>query len=709
MSKKLLVFVLCFLTATQIVTAQYSLRVLNPQRGTSSTQGMITSPEITVSPQGAYAQIEMTFTIGTMPNSYYKTTDSLEAVMEFDLPDGSFIHDSWLWLDNQHIIKADVVEKNRAVSIYEGIVQRRRDPSLLVKTGVSSYKLNVYPMKTTYPRTVKIVYFTPVNWQYDKATVELPWQLFASSIVKPDLDLTINYDVDFSSPSLTTGNYSSYKQSGVPGADKLKIPAAAYDSDYIGLKYNISSQDVQLYTYPTSGQEGIYQLIVPSSVYGVHTNTNTVFVIDHPETNYSIYTLEQVKQYLKATLLNNYSDRDSFNIMYESNGVVVKAFSSWEAVTNTAVNTAINSIGKVSNVKGKYEDLITSSLSFCATKSATDAQVVLLSNNRDYSKDQAAVDVMFNKIKNAVGTFKNKVHVVNYSTYNLIVSSASYSANDIWYSKLVLASNGTLNKYNALTRTIENGRYVYKYDLSVPQVLSELAHNSGLSTSSYNVDVDVQNGFTFSEYNLRPVNRINLSKHYVETGKYTGSIANGTAVKVQAIAGGNTVNVNSTVNVIKPGSSELVQGWVHNYISELIGANNGAFTQEIIDSSINNRVLCDLTAFLATDKGDTIATNFNANPNWLTIPVADVKNDTKFKCYPNPFSGALTIEFAKEAEKLEVFDLMGREVFVADVSGSNGVYKWNGRDMSGNDLAKGMYMIVVSSADSKHVIKVMKM
>src|SRR5690606_645830 len=108
------------LTATT-VTAQYSLTVADPNSNSvARTQGIITSPEITVTPNGAYAKIEMTFTFNAQ--SSYKATDNLEAVLLFDLPPGSFIHDSWLWLNEQVIIQADVVEKNRAIAIYRGIV-----------------------------------------------------------------------------------------------------------------------------------------------------------------------------------------------------------------------------------------------------------------------------------------------------------------------------------------------------------------------------------------------------------------------------------------------------------------------------------------------------------------------------------------------------------------------------------------------------------
>ncbi|MBW7914581.1 MAG: hypothetical protein H3C54_13000, partial [Taibaiella sp.] len=101
-------FILCFFTATPIFAqSQFSITVSNPHFNMwKRTQGIITDPEVTVTPQGAYANVEIIFTINA--NSSHGN-DSVEAVMLFDLPDGSFIHDSWLWLDANTIIRAAVV------------------------------------------------------------------------------------------------------------------------------------------------------------------------------------------------------------------------------------------------------------------------------------------------------------------------------------------------------------------------------------------------------------------------------------------------------------------------------------------------------------------------------------------------------------------------------------------------------------------------
>lgn len=710
MSKLLTFFAFCFFTTTTL-TAQLSLTVLDPHRTwTQRTSGIITSPEITVTPSGAYAQVDMVFTINADPS--YKATDSLEAVMTFDLPEGSYMHDSWLWLNETVVIRAAMIEKNRAINIYEGIVQRRRDPSLLYKTSANSYKLNVYPLATSYPRKVKLSYTTPLKWQDGNSTVGLPLHLFTCSQTLPDVIVKVNKDASFSTPSFTGNSYSNYFISTTPNEDVLMIRAGDYKSNSFNLKYASGVNSSKLYIYPTGNNNGVYQLIVPSSSFGANKKTtNTVFVIDHPTTSKSIYTLDEVKQKLKSALLTNYGLTDSFNVFYQHNGHVVQAFSSWQNVDPVNINIAINSMPTaILTNPTLYENLIETAMSFCATKPGIDGQVVLLSNSSNYSNSQAAVNTMFDSIKAHLGgSFQNKVHVVNYSTFNTIVSGTFYKANDIWYSKLILATGGTLYKYDKYLYQRIGNQYIYIYDLNMTNALSEIAENSGGTTAFYNVDIKANNGIVYAPYNLHPVNRLNMSRYYVETGRYTGTISPGSVVDIQVLSGNNIVQIQDTIRTVSTGDFSLVRGWTHHFISELISKNTGAYTQEIIDSSRNNRVLCDYTAFLALETGDTINSNFDDNPNvFVHIGKQPEVEKMTVKCYPNPFSNTLTIEFPDEVELIEVFDLTGRKVFSYVVEQGKNAYTWNGKDNNGNDLPSGMYMIVGHTATERFTTKVMK-
>lgn len=708
MKNLLFSFILCFFTATVFAQSQFSITVSNPHFNQSNrTQGIITDPEVTVTPQGAYAQVEMIFTINANSNSH-NSSDSLEAVMLFSLPEGSFIHDSWLWLNETVIIRAAIVEKNRAIAIYENIVKRRRDPSLLLKTGANSYQLSVYPMTTSYPRKVKITYLAPLKWHNDFASVEIPTQIFASSATQPNVRLVVKHNDEFSSPAFLEHDYNQSLITQTLDEDVLTITGSVYSGNTLNLKY-VTSPGIKLYTYAKNANEGVYQLVIPPASMGSDKKLNTVFIIDHPDPNNSIHTLAEIKTILRASLLSNYNGTDSFNIFYVHNGNIVQAFPTWQQSNSGSIHVVVNNIpSTLTSDKNKYQDLLKAALNFCATKPGTNAQVVILSNNKDYTLNQSTVDAMYTQLKDALGgKFSNKVHIVNYSNFRTTLSSSTHNANDIWYNKLTLGTGGSLHKFSNLQYAYINGKAKYTYDLDVLASLQMIADNAGTSTSSYATNLGVNNGFTYSTYNLHPVSRLNLSRHYVETGMYMGDIPAGTTIELQALADGQFMYMKDTLNTIYSGNDNYPSAWAYHFINNMIGQGNSAYTQEIIDSSIRNRVLCEYTAFLALENGDTIGTNSNSNPNWLNIDNVN-QVEQSLSLFPNPFNNNLTINLPAGTELVEVFDMTGKKVFSRVVSKHDKTLVWGGADSSGNELIPGVYMIVATTDTERLTAKVIK-
>lgn len=702
MNKLLLFFLACILTVAH-VSAQNTLTITDPQRFSSGYTGYITDPVFEVTPQGGYARVDMIFTIDASGGNQSSASTQLEAVLNFTLPDGSFIHDSWLWLNDSVIIRADVVEKNRAVEIYEGIVNRRRDPSLLVKTGENSYKLNVYPLiKTTYPRKVKLSYSTPIKWHNNDVKLELPMALLRTSSAIPDFTLKVNQNPLFSSPSLMIQDYNSLKQSSVGPQDILKFTAQDIKYNDLTLMYQSSiGSDVLLTTFPTGQAEGVYQLVIPPTATSKTNNRNLAIILDMDDNSYKAHSLADVKSYLRSSLLNNYSEEDSFNIFYIHQNNIINTFNNnWVAINKNNVNQAINSIPlSLAKNSALYKDLLIQGLQFCATKSKLEAEVLLISQNYDYSNDQNLVNTMFDDIKTNIGGYKNKINVINCSKYYKPSSGGSFYANAIWYSKLSLATNGIV--YGA---TIS-----YNNTVDVAMSISEIAKNAGETTSAFNIDVNLTNGFTHSEYTVGGLRRLNLSDNYVLIGKYYGDVPTGTKVDFQALFPSGNVTQQYTINNILTGSNNSVKEWSHLYIEDLVGQNNKSYVQEIIDSSINNRVLCTYTAFLAVETGDTITTNADDNPGWNTSIDKDIQKDKLvLKAYPNPFSNNLTLELPEGAVLIEVYDITGKRIVAQDLPKGENKFVWNGKTDTGADLAAGTYIVIVRTDTERFTLKVMK-
>ncbi len=141
-------------------------------------QGRISKTEIEVTPKGLFAEISLILTCepASNKNNYYKFLDSdtVEFSLYFGLPKEATIIDSWLWIDDSYISQALHLERGVASQTYEGIVKRRKDPSILYKNSNGDYELRIYPMKYNSSRKVKISYLMPLKYNNNKLTFSLP-------------------------------------------------------------------------------------------------------------------------------------------------------------------------------------------------------------------------------------------------------------------------------------------------------------------------------------------------------------------------------------------------------------------------------------------------------------------------------------------------------------------------------------------------------
>lgn len=699
--------------STLLGFANPGLWINNPQiTWQQKTQGFITEPSIVVTPKGVYAEVEFTFRIHCQNN--YQATDTLEAVLDFDLPRNSFIHNSWLWLDDQTIIQAAIIDKGRAIEIYEGIVKRRRDPSLLLKTGSNSYRLNVFPLTTAYPRKVKMVYSVPFNWLSDRVNIPLPIDILNTSLVQPALKVAVVRDNNFSSPYFTEQAYSGYVTGSSANTDSLLIPWNDYENGlYLNYTRNMPG-GVLLNNYPTGSNAGIYQLVVdPAAVFGGQPKPkNLVLILDHQNSSGgTIHSFPKVRSLLRSFLLNNTNPTDSFNIFYaDVSNNIQRTSASWSATTPAAISNALNSLPSAlnSNSVSKYEALISTALNFCKSKPGLDAEVVLLSNSNQIST-QVLADSSFNRIKAAVGgTLQNKIHVINNSSFATWNGLATVYSNELLYSKLALGSGGNYYKYTSVTYGYPN----YVYSLDVANILSETYRHMGTNLSSFSINLPVSGGFTYARYNVVNAQRFSTSVPYVETGKYVGTLQAGT-IDVQLLTNSGLHSVQLGVSGISANSAHGRQAWSDLYMNQLTSQNTmNAYTTEIIDTSISNRVLCNYTAFLALETGDTVEASANENgpgsgSGGLDIDEHEIANHT-IKCYPNPFTSEITIEFIKPVEELSIFDLSGRLLLVVKPNSTDKKYVWNGRNSAGLPVPTGIYILKARTATGVITYKVMK-
>jgi hypothetical protein len=141
--------------------------------------GHITAMDVQTTIDGIYARNILTISIkDTFATSW---VDSLEAVLNFDLPPNSVIDSMYLWIKG--VPEPGYMKKAWAATvIFENIVQRRMDPALLKRTGTTdNYTIQIFPYRKKEERKFKICYTTLLSNTGNSFTLNIPLNISATS------------------------------------------------------------------------------------------------------------------------------------------------------------------------------------------------------------------------------------------------------------------------------------------------------------------------------------------------------------------------------------------------------------------------------------------------------------------------------------------------------------------------------------------------
>jgi hypothetical protein len=679
------------------------LCIKDPNNTGSQGAGNLSNVNIEVTPKGIYAQVDLTFSISD-PSGY---PGQWEGVLYFDLPEGSYIHDSWLWLNDTNIITADIVERDRAIQTYNGIVHRKRDPSLLLKNLTSHYRLNVYPIRNDYARKVKITYSTPFVWRNGMAAIVLPTALLGSSRVAPAFTLRVNTDSVFNMPSFEGISFPSFTIAQSAASYMLNIPSGAYrDSRYLVsdllLVYNANtSGNALVYTYPTSAYEGVYQYVVPAAITGGSAPRSVLYIIDQygspQQQKYNMArSMPEIIRFIRNSLLRDLKPTDSFNVFYSNGTSFVKASPTWRAADSAGIDVVINSITFYNNTQGsQLRNLLWAALPYA--KSKPNAQCVLFGCDPTYNASNRA-DTMFTSLEAFISGFTNRIDVVNNSMYTYSIVGSEY-----FYTKLCLATGGA--QYKSKGIYYDGYTANYSSDLDIDACLRQICQYPSQSTTAYNVVLPL-NGIAYSDYEPAIAGKYNPAIPFAQSGRYYGTWPSNGNIQVKYVSSGVLHTSTTPVAGTRPGSANAYQGWLYNYMNELKSLNlGGSAKAESVDSSIKNRVLYDYTAFLALEAGDTLKTNVDAIA--LAVP-KQLAHERWVNVFPNPFAESITIRCQEEIAWIQITDIFGRVIWESkSLSGKQLV--WSGKNMSGVTVSPGIYLISVGDKfDNRFTVKVEK-
>lgn len=199
-----------FLTLVFSVTfiflqAQFSdLAILPTQGSWAIHKGIIDNTEIEIIHDGHRARVELTFTVYVDSvnlhfNNYRRNLPTykdnlLEARLNFKLAPEAFFYDSYLWLNATTIIRAKILPRGEANRVYDSIVNRKIDPSILQKNWDNQYSLKIFPISTVFPRKVKIAYSIPFKVEDNgREFIELPTDILKLTRASSTTSLIVHH------------------------------------------------------------------------------------------------------------------------------------------------------------------------------------------------------------------------------------------------------------------------------------------------------------------------------------------------------------------------------------------------------------------------------------------------------------------------------------------------------------------------------------
>jgi hypothetical protein len=214
-----------------------------------------------------------------------------------------------------------------------------------------------------------------------------------------------------------------------------------------------------------------------------------------------------------------------------------------------------------------------------------------------------------------------------------------------------------------------------------------------------------------------------LNKPVISIGKYHGS--GSFNIQASGLYNSESFTIKSAVEEgdIKDCDSIAEKAWAGNYV-ELLESNTQTndVVSEIIDFSLEYRVLSLYTAFLTLDPKMEADTGDEDQSEYLVTVENAINNELKslnIKAYPNPFSESITFNIdlteVNDLGKITVniYNLYGQVVksFTAeDFYADNKIeIVWDGTTNSGELINKGIYFMVVNTAEQTAKIKIVKM
>jgi len=709
--KKYLILICTFMIIKSAYSYNY-LRVGDPRNSWNNYQGTIEEAIVSMRPNGLFMECGLYLTFSAK-GTYYTNQDTLEVSLYFDLPEEAIVHDSWLWIGDD-IIRAEIMDKWTAASIYEGIVSRRKDPSILYKRSATQYELRIFPMPGEETRKVKITYLMLCDWTSKSVYTKFPTELLNTSRYKIQKLYVLTWlNEKWKNPKIVEFPETEFNYFGSDSIFGEYYRADIFyesvsSSLYFSLDAPFDDHGVYIAQYEKEG-EGLYQLsLLPTKFLEVSKQIiKTAFLFDYNSSKSTI-TSEDVISDVKTHLHSTFSEKDSFNLIFSKLNIN-RVSDTWLPADSITIENTFSSLGDepLSNYSN-LPSLLVDGVDFI-NNNGRDGNIVLIANS-----DQVGDYKVANQLIEDVCELMNPlipIHIVDYLTQNYMyyyIGGRYYYGNEYFYMNI---SRKTAGNYN---------RTLWAQSIFSDILLKTIQSLSGYITSS-DLYTTLSDGVCYGRYNLQSNSQTYyLNQPILQIGKFSGSFP--FQIDFTGKIDNQIFNEKYETDSFQSQENDslLEEIWYGNYIRLLEQeeqSNN--IINEIVTVSTEKRILSIYSAFLCLEpnRGGNICYDCLDESELVAVMEDSTtanNTDSVFVAYPNPFNSRTNIRFFVNPKakynntKFLIYNLKGQIVKEFSLPNDhNGILKfiWDGTNNAGSNVAAGNYFFVISTPNKTYTKK----
>ncbi|WP_421800463.1 VIT domain-containing protein [Haliscomenobacter sp.] len=700
---------------------QASFIVLNPQQNWYQYNATLEEATITLHPVGLYTEVGLYFTVSANETPVQKGTQ-LEAVLNFSLPANSIVNDSWLWIDTT-IIRAKILDRWTASTIYENIVNRRRDPSILTKEGNDRYTLRIYPLIMGERRKVKINYLVPGNWSTQTVQTLLPANILRSTNrPTPAFNIRAFLEGPWQNPALPSHPELIFRAKNDPKLGKYYeavVPAKSLDNRDLSFSLNAPLKNGVFLSRFGDEQQGYYQMaLFPDQILASTQNLkpkHLMVLLHYSQTTAAngftqAQLLEQIRNQLKRVL----RPEDYFNVTLA--GISPRVVSkTWIQAAPTKMDSVFLELGKGSISGINLPGLLAKGIETIKASGTEGAKVLLFANsNSEWGLDMG--NELIKELSILKGSSDIPFYILDYTlrntTYNYI-NGRPYWGNEYFYINWSRQTQGDYLQMYSCCNIFENA-------------VSKILDLTLIEAGALDLHTALQNGFCYNRYNLNQganegIN--DLRKPVLQVGRYQGKWP--FVVELSGSHGDKLFFDGLTVPSydVNITDSTGVDTWVGNFIAGLEkNSFSNSNTAEIIRASIRERVLSLYTAFLCLEpaQGGEPCLNCLDQSQGSTVGTRDLQDSLVLsKISPNPFRERVMIQLKfKELIDLSkahisVYNHLGQVVRTFSDVPKGKVQDlelhWDGNSDGGEEVPPGVYIFRLQTPSGQYSRKLVKL